>query len=84
MTTTSFSRSSQKRESKISFKPIRAFDLFYQLTYMSAMASAGLSRSRVFHLAADSSSDTAAYFTAINTLVEEMRYDYAEIGRAHV
>ena len=40
---------------------------------MSAMASAGISRSKTFELAATSDSPTAAYFEAINTLVNEFR-----------
>ena len=75
------SKSSPKHENKISFKPISPFDLFYQLTYMSAMASSGIARGKVFEIAAQSSSDAAEYFVAINTLVEEMRYDYPEACR---
>jgi flagellar protein FlaJ len=76
----SSSKSSPKRTGKISFKfgEVSAFDLFYQLTYMSAMASAGLSRSKTFEIAARSRSTAAEYFVAINTLVDEMRYDYPE------
>ncbi len=45
------------------------------------MASAGISRSKTFELAATSDSPTAAYFEAINTLVNEFRYDYPEACR---
>ncbi len=45
------------------------------------MASAGISRSKTFELAATSTSPTAAYFEAINTLVNEFRYDYPEACR---
>ncbi|NDJ86930.1 MAG: archaellar assembly protein FlaJ [Chloroflexi bacterium] len=75
------SKSSLKRGSKISFKPISPFDLFYQLTYMSAMAAAGITRSKTFELAAQSSSPASTYFVAINTLVDEFRYDYPEACR---
>ncbi|MAS34928.1 MAG: hypothetical protein CL610_13040 [Anaerolineaceae bacterium] len=75
------SKSSPKRENKTSFKAISPFDLFYQLTYMSAMASSGIARGKVFEIAAHSSSTAAEYFVAINTLVEEMRYDYPEACR---
>ena len=50
------SKSSPKRENKTSFKAISPFDLFYQLTYMSAMASSGIARGKVFEIAAHSSS----------------------------
>lgn len=76
-----FSASLWKRGDTSSFKPVAAFDMFYQLTYMSAMASAGLSRSKVFQIAAVSTVDAAQYFVAINTLVDEFRYDYAEACR---
>jgi flagellar protein FlaJ len=77
----SSSRSSPKRGDKNSFKPVSPFDLFYQLTYMSAMASAGLTRSKTFEIAAESKSGAAAYFQAVNTLVAEFRFDYPEACR---
>lgn len=75
------SKSSPKRENKSSYKPVSPFDMFYQLTYMSAMASAGISRSKTFEIAAQSKSSAAAYFVAINTLVDEFRYDYPDACR---
>lgn len=72
------SKSSLKRANKTSFKIISPFALFYQLTYMSAMAAAGISRSKTFELAEECQSPAAAYFKAINTLVNEFRYDYPE------
>jgi flagellar protein FlaJ len=75
------SRSSSKPENKISYKIVSPFDLFYQLTYMSAMAAAGITRSKTFELAAASSSAAAEYFKGINTLVDEFRYNYPEACR---
>ena len=75
------SKSSPKHVNKTSFKVVSPFDLFYQLTYMSAMASSGIARGRVFEIAAHSTSPVAGYFVAINRLVEEMRYDYPEACR---
>ena len=75
------SKSLPKQNDKISFKLISPFDLFYQLTYMSAMAAAGISRSKTFELAALSSSKASSYFVAINTLVTEFRLDYPEACR---
>ena len=77
----SSSKSSPKRSDKISFKPVPPFELFYQLTYMSAMTAAGLSRSKTFEIAARSGSPAARYFAAINTLVDEFRYDYPDACR---
>lgn len=76
------SKSSPKPESKTSFKPISPFELFYQLTYMSAMAAAGISRAKTFELASQAKSAAAEYFVAVNRLVGEFRYDYAEACRA--
>jgi flagellar protein FlaJ len=74
----SSSRSSQKRGGKSFSKlgEVRPFDLFYQLTFMSAMSSAGTTRSKLFQLAAGPTSPCAIYFKAINTLVTEFRLDY--------
>lgn len=76
------SKSLPKHASKNSFKIVSAFDMFYQLTYMSAMAAAGISRAKTFEIAALSKSNAAEYFAAVNTLVDEFRYDYAEACRA--
>lgn len=75
------SKSSVKRGVKVSFKPVPPFQLFYQLTYMSAMASSGITRSKLFELSAQSTSLAATYFAAVNTLVDEFRYDYPEACR---
>lgn len=77
------SASSPKRGDKSSYKfrEVKPYDLFYQLTYMSAMASAGLTRSKTFGIAAQSPSPMAEYFAAVNTLVAEMRLDYPDACR---
>lgn len=77
----SSSKSSPKHGDKGSFKIVSPFELFYQLTYMSAMAAAGISRSKLFEIAAASKSAASDYFVAINTLVDEFRYDYPEACR---
>lgn len=78
----SSSKSSPKQGTKNSFKAVPPFDMFYQLTYMSAMSSAGISRAKTFEIAALSKSKAAPYFVAINTLVNEFRYDYPEACHA--
>jgi flagellar protein FlaJ len=70
-----------KRDAKKSSKLVSPFDMFYQLTYMSAMSASGLSRSKLFEIAALSPSSAAVYFEAVNTLVNEFRYDYPEACR---
>ncbi len=77
----SSSKSSPKRGDRTSFKPVSPFAMFYQLTYLSAMASAGITRSKTFELAASTHNDAAEYFVAINRLVDEFRFDYPEACR---
>jgi flagellar protein FlaJ len=77
----SFSRFFQKRGGKTSFKVVRPFELYYQLTYMSAMAASNLSRSRLFIQSARTHTDAAVYFAAVQRLVEEFRLDYPEACR---
>jgi flagellar protein FlaJ len=69
----------QKRDS---FKEVSGFDLFYQLTYMSCIASAGLARSRIFELGSALSRPPSAYFERVHLLAERLSYDYAEACRA--
>ncbi len=59
------------------FKAVTGFDLFYQLTYMSAVAAAGISRSRIFLLGASLPRVPAVYFERIHMLAQKMSYDYA-------
>ncbi len=75
------SKSSPKQGDKDSYSRVTAFDMFYQLTYMSAMASAGISRSKTFEIAAQAHSSAARYFVGVNTLVDEFRYDYPDACR---
>ena len=75
------SESSPRRADKTSYNPVTPYDMFYQLTYMSAMASAGISRSKTFEIAAQSKYPAAKYFVAVNTLVAEFRYDYPDACR---
>ena len=44
------------------FKEVTGSDLFYQLTYMSAIAAAGISRSRIFLMGVGLPRTPAAYF----------------------
>ena len=76
MVSTSYSRSLPRPASKVSFKDPSAFDLFYQLTYMSAVASAGISRGRIFQLAARVPRAPGEYFRRIHLLCEKLGYNY--------
>ena len=72
------SRFWQKRTGKSSFKEVSGFDLFYQLTYMSALAAAGISRSRIFQLASKLPSPSSRYFEKIDILSQKLAYNYPE------
>jgi flagellar protein FlaJ len=71
----------QKPKSKDLFKEVSGFDLFYQLTYMSAVASAGITRSRIFQLGSELSRSPSEYFKRIHLLAQRLSYDYAEACR---
>lgn len=75
------SKSLQKRIAKTFSEQVSSFDLFYQLTYMSATAAAGISRARVFELARQLPCPSAQYFGEINDLVENLRYNYSDACR---
>lgn len=59
------------------FQEVNGFDLFYQLTYMSAVAASGISRNRIFQLGSSLPRNPAAYFDRVNLLSQTLGYDYA-------
>ncbi len=75
------SKSLQKRSVKSYFEEITPFDLFYQLTYMSATAAAGISRARVFQLARGLVNPSSQYFKTIHQIAENLRYNYPDAVR---
>lgn len=75
------SKSSRKRTGKNYSEETSSFELFYQLTYMSATAAAGISRHRLFDLARLVPVPPARYFDDIYGLVENMRYNYPNACR---
>jgi flagellar protein FlaJ len=74
---TNFSKLLQKLISKDSFKEVSNSELFYQLIYMSAVAGAGISRSRIFELGANLPRVPADYFKRVHLLAQKLGYDYA-------
>lgn len=75
------SKFSQKRNVKNYFEEISTFDLFYQLTYMSATSAAGISRARTFQLARELPCPPAKYFRSIHEVAENLRYNYPDAVR---
>jgi flagellar protein FlaJ len=74
-------RSSPKRNGKNYFEEISSFDLFYQLTYMTATAAAGISRARVFQLARHLPCPPSRYFKEIDEVAVQLRYNYPDAVR---
>jgi flagellar protein FlaJ len=58
------------------FKNVTGSELFYQLTYMSAIASSGITRNRMFQMATGLPIPPAPYFERVQLLVQKMGYDY--------
>ena len=75
------SESSQKRTRVSFFDEISGFDLFYQLTHMSAIAEAGLSRDKIFEFAAHLPSKVSKHFQEIDVLAGDLHYDYPQACR---
>jgi flagellar protein FlaJ len=63
-------------------KKALAFDLFTHISYMASMATAKASRDVMFTYAAGLNLASTPYFIDINTLVNRLKYDYAEACRA--
>ena len=69
--------SGKKSKGRETLQAVTDFDLFYQLIYMSAVASAGIARNRIFELASRLPRKTAAYFRRVQLLAHSLGYDYA-------
>ena len=57
------------------------FDLFAQLSYMSAVATAGVSRSQLFQYASQLPYSSSVYFRSVHTLARRLNTDYAQSCR---
>lgn len=77
----SSSKSLQRRIAKAFSDDISNFDLYQQLTYMAAVAAAGVSQRRVFQLAKKLENPTAQHFGAIEQLAENLRVSFPEACR---
>ncbi|RLC91826.1 MAG: hypothetical protein DRI39_09575 [Chloroflexi bacterium] len=71
-----------KRSAKASFnKDLLGVDLFCQLTYMSAIATSGLTRSQIFEYASRLPFTSSKYFRDVHFLAQKLNYDYAQACR---
>jgi flagellar protein FlaJ len=71
-------RSSLKRGSKT----MMSFDMFYQLSYMSTIAAAGVPRDQIFERSAGLQCASAEYFNRVELARKRLKYDYARACRA--
>jgi len=59
-----------------------SFDLFYQLSYMSTIATSGVPRDKIFERAAELKCTSAEYFKRVELARKRLKYDYARACRA--
>lgn len=59
-----------------------SFDMFYQLSYMSTIAAAGVPREQIFEHAAELQCSSAEYFKRVELARQRLKYDYARACRA--
>ena len=57
------------------------FDLFAQLSYMSAVATAGVTRTQLFEYASQLPYSPSVYFRSVHTLARRLNTDYAQACR---
>jgi flagellar protein FlaJ len=60
---------------------MQSFDLFYQLSYMSTIATAGVPRDQIFKRAAELKCTSADYFKRVELARQRLKYDYARACR---
>ncbi len=59
-----------------------SFDMFYQLSYMSTIAAAGVPRDQIFGRSAELQCTSAEYFKRVELARTRLKYDYARACRA--
>jgi flagellar protein FlaJ len=72
----------QSSGSKKWSKGMLNFDMFYQLSYMSTIAAAGVPRDLVFERSAELQCSAAEYFKKVELARKRLKYDYARACRA--
>jgi len=71
-----------KGGAKNSTSRLMSFDLFYQLSYMSTIAAAGVPRDLIFSRSAQLDCTSAEYFKRVELARQRLKYDYARACRA--
>jgi flagellar protein FlaJ len=76
------SKAQNSSKKKASFNSdLLSVDLFCHLTYMSALATSGLSRSLIFEYATKLSLNSTRYFKEVHFMARKLNYDYSEACR---
>jgi flagellar protein FlaJ len=75
-------KSGDKGKSKNKTNRMMSFDMFYQLSYMSTIAAAGVPRDQIFERAAHLQCTSAEYFNRVELARKRLKYDYARACRA--
>jgi flagellar protein FlaJ len=63
-------------------KSAMSYDLFYQLSYMSTIAAAGVPRDQIFQRSSELQCSSAEYFKRVELARTRLKYDYARACRA--
>jgi flagellar protein FlaJ len=61
---------------------LMSFDMFYQLSYMSTIAAAGVPRDQIFERSAELQCTSAEYFKRVELTRKRLKHDYARACRA--
>lgn len=69
------------KKKKFAHSSARSFDLLYQLSYMSVIATSGAPRNQIFNKAAQIPCASAEYFNKVELISQKLGYDYAKACR---
>ena len=72
---------SKNGKNKYGSKALMSFDMFYQLSYMSTIATAGVPRDQIFERSAELACSSAEYFKRVELARTRLKYDYARACR---
>ncbi len=76
------SRGDEKGKGKNKTNRLMSFDMFYQISYMSTIAAAGVPRDQIFERSASLQCASAEYFNRVELARKRLKYDYARACRA--
>lgn len=71
----------KSEKSKKRSKGTLSFDMYYQLSYMSTIAAAGVPRDQIFERSAELQCSSAEYFKRVELARKRLKHDYAQACR---